>query len=152
VYILFPLLLFSYFPFYFQILLFKPNLSSKFEYNCNNTRPPTWYAYFYIYLFYFIIIIFFYQFWALHILAQDGDILAQVSIELIEYPYQQGASSFSEAYLERTSKLSMLGLEQFGMGDRPKSFLECAWVRTKCAQNTRIGLCGQYMTLESCQE
>jgi hypothetical protein len=56
----------------------------------------------------------------------DGDILAQVSIELIEYPYQQGASSFSEAYLERTSKLSMLGLEQFGMGDRPESFLECA--------------------------
>jgi hypothetical protein len=46
--------------------------------------------------------------------------------ELIEYPYQQGASSFSEAYLERTSKLSMLGLEQFGMGNRPRSFLGCA--------------------------
>jgi hypothetical protein len=41
---------------------------------------------------------------------------------IIEYPYQQGASSFSEAYLERTSKLSMLGLEQFGIGDRPGSF------------------------------
>jgi hypothetical protein len=26
---------------------------------------------------------------------------------------------FSEAYVERTSKLSVLGLEQFGMGDRP---------------------------------
>jgi hypothetical protein len=52
--------------------------------------------------------------------------LAQDLIELIEYPYQQGASSFSEAYLERTSKLSVLGLEQFGMGDRPKSFLGCA--------------------------
>jgi hypothetical protein len=49
----------------------------------------------------------------------DGDFLAQGLIELIEYPYQQGASSFSEAYLERTSKLSVLGLEQFGMGDRP---------------------------------
>jgi hypothetical protein len=47
----------------------------------------------------------------------DGDILAQCLIELIEYSYQQGASSFSEAYLERTSKLSVLGLEQFGMGD-----------------------------------
>jgi hypothetical protein len=47
-------------------------------------------------------------------------------IELIEYSYQQGASSFSEAYLERTSKLSVLGLEQFGMGDRPRSFLGCA--------------------------
>jgi hypothetical protein len=30
--------------------------------------------------------------------------------------------SFSEAYLERTSKLSVLGLEQFGMGDRLGSF------------------------------
>jgi hypothetical protein len=46
--------------------------------------------------------------------------------ELIEYSYQQGASSFSKAYLERTSKLSVLGLEQFGMGNRPKSFLRCA--------------------------
>jgi hypothetical protein len=50
------------------------------------------------------------------------DILAQGLIELIEYPYQQGASSFSEAYLERTSKLSVLGLEQFGMGDQPGCF------------------------------
>jgi hypothetical protein len=54
------------------------------------------------------------------------DILAQGLIELIEYPYQQGASSFSEAYLEKTSKLRVLGLEQFGMGDRPGSFLGCA--------------------------
>jgi hypothetical protein len=53
------------------------------------------------------------------------DILAQVLIELIEYPYQQGASSFSEAYLKKNSKLSVLGLEKFGMGDRPGSFLEC---------------------------
>jgi hypothetical protein len=30
----------------------------------------------------------------------DGDILAQGLIELIEYSYQQGASSFSEACLE----------------------------------------------------
>jgi hypothetical protein len=51
------------------------------------------------------------------------DILAQDLIELIEYPYQQGVSSFSEAYLERTSKLSVLGFEQFGMGDRLRSFL-----------------------------
>jgi hypothetical protein len=55
----------------------------------------------------------------------DGDILAQGLIELIVYSYQQGAS-FSEAYLERTSRLSVLGLEQFGMGDRPESFLGCA--------------------------
>jgi hypothetical protein len=56
----------------------------------------------------------------------DGDILAQGLIELTVYSCQQGASSFSEAYLERTSKLSVLGLEQFGMGDRPRSFLGCA--------------------------
>jgi hypothetical protein len=48
----------------------------------------------------------------------DGDILDQGLIELIEYPYQQGASSFSEAYLERTSKLSVLCLEQFTMADQ----------------------------------
>jgi hypothetical protein len=42
----------------------------------------------------------------------DGDILAQGLIELIEYSYQQGVSYFSEACLERTSKLSVLDLEQ----------------------------------------
>jgi hypothetical protein len=42
----------------------------------------------------------------------DGDILAQGLIELIDYSYQQGASSFLEAYLERISRLSMLGPEQ----------------------------------------
>jgi hypothetical protein len=56
----------------------------------------------------------------------DGDIMAQSLIELIEYSKQQGASSFSEAYLERISKLSVVGLEKFGMGDRPESFLGCA--------------------------
>jgi hypothetical protein len=58
--------------------------------------------------------------------GMDCDILAQGLIELIEYPYQQGASSFSEAYIERTSKLSVLGLEQFRMGERLGSFLGCA--------------------------
>jgi hypothetical protein len=55
----------------------------------------------------------------------DGDILVQGLIELIEYSYQQGTSSFLEAYLEITSKLRVLGLEKFGMGDRPVSFLGC---------------------------
>jgi hypothetical protein len=55
----------------------------------------------------------------------DGDILAQCLIKLTEYSYQQDAS-FSEAYLERISKLSVFGLEQFMMGDRPGSFLGCA--------------------------
>jgi hypothetical protein len=40
----------------------------------------------------------------------DGDILAQCLIELIEQSYQQGASSFLEACLERTSWLSALSL------------------------------------------
>jgi hypothetical protein len=56
----------------------------------------------------------------------DGDIMAQDLIELIVYSYQQGASSFSEVCLKKTSKLSVRGLEQFGMGDRPRSFLGCA--------------------------
>jgi hypothetical protein len=56
----------------------------------------------------------------------DGDILVQGLIKLIVYSYQQGASSFSEAYLKRTSKLSVFGLEQFEMGDRLGSFLGCA--------------------------
>jgi hypothetical protein len=33
---------------------------------------------------------------------------------------------FLEAYLERTSRLSVLGLDQFGMGNRPESFFGCA--------------------------
>jgi hypothetical protein len=40
--------------------------------------------------------------------------MVQGLIELIEYSYQKGASSFSEVYLERISRLSVLGLEQFG--------------------------------------
>jgi hypothetical protein len=42
----------------------------------------------------------------------DGDIIVQCLIELIECSYQQGASSFSEVCLERTSSLSVLGTEQ----------------------------------------
>jgi hypothetical protein len=40
------------------------------------------------------------------------EILVQGLIELTEYSYQQGASYFLEACLERTSRLSVLGLEQ----------------------------------------
>jgi hypothetical protein len=42
--------------------------------------------------------------------------LAQDLIELIEYSYQQGVSSVSEACLKRTSRLSILGLEDFWDG------------------------------------
>jgi hypothetical protein len=52
--------------------------------------------------------------------------MAQGLIELIEYSYQQDTSYFLKAYLERTSKLSVLGLEEFGMGDRLRCFLRCA--------------------------
>jgi hypothetical protein len=65
----------------------------------------------------------------------DGVILVQGLIELILYLYKQGASSFLEAYLERTSRLSKLGLEKTWMGDRPGSFLGCARVRTKCEKD-----------------
>jgi hypothetical protein len=40
----------------------------------------------------------------------DGDILDQ------EYSYEQGAPSFSKAYLKRTSRLSVLDIEQFQDG------------------------------------
>jgi hypothetical protein len=46
----------------------------------------------------------------------DGDIVGQGIIELIEYSYQQGASSFLEVCLELTSRLSVLGLEQYWDG------------------------------------
>jgi hypothetical protein len=51
--------------------------------------------------------------------------MAQGLIELINYLYKQGVSSFSEAYIERISSSSVLGLEEFVMDDRPGSFLGC---------------------------
>jgi hypothetical protein len=43
----------------------------------------------------------------------DCDILTQGLIVLIEYLYHQCISSFSEAHLQRTPRLSVLCLEQF---------------------------------------
>jgi hypothetical protein len=43
----------------------------------------------------------------------DCDILTQGLIGLIEYSYHQGIPSFSEARLQKTPRLSVLGLEQF---------------------------------------
>jgi hypothetical protein len=67
----------------------------------------------------------------LQVCNQSCDILApgmvaQGLIELKVYPYQQGIFSFSVVYLERTSKSNVLGLEQFGISDRTRSFLGCA--------------------------
>jgi hypothetical protein len=55
----------------------------------------------------------------------DDDVLTQALIKLIVYPYQQDESSFSKAFLKKTYKLSVLGLKQFMMGDRPVIFLGC---------------------------
>jgi hypothetical protein len=41
-------------------------------------------------------------------LLVDGDILAQGLIEFIEYSYQQGTSSFSEAYIKRVYPRAIL--------------------------------------------
>ena len=65
-------------------------------------------------------------------------------IELIEYSYQQVATSFPEADLERTPKLSVLGLEQFWDG----------WVRTSEDKVRRKDMCWSVRivyVLESCQ-
>jgi hypothetical protein len=43
----------------------------------------------------------------------DCDILSQGLIGLIEYSYHQAIPSFSEAHLQRTPGLSVLGPEQF---------------------------------------
>jgi hypothetical protein len=56
----------------------------------------------------------------------DGDIPTQGLIELIEYSYQQGASYFLEAYLERIYGLSVLGLEQYWDGWLTR---KSSWVR-----------------------
>jgi hypothetical protein len=50
------------------------------------------------------------------------------------------ATSFPEADFQRTPGLSVLGLEQFGMGDRPENSSRCTRVRTKCAEKTCVGL------------
>jgi hypothetical protein len=46
----------------------------------------------------------------------DCDILTQGLIGLIEYSYHQGIPSFSEAHVQRTLGLSVLGPKQFQDG------------------------------------
>ena len=48
--------------------------------------------------------------------GEGCEILAQGSIGLIGYSYQQVATSFPEAHLKRTPGLSVLGPEQFEDG------------------------------------
>ena len=48
--------------------------------------------------------------------GDECDILAQGSIGLIGYSYQQGIPSFPEAHSKRTPRLSVLGPEQFEDG------------------------------------
>jgi hypothetical protein len=66
------------------------------------------------------------------------NILAQGLTGLIGYSYQQVATSFPEAHLERTLKLSVLGLERW-VTDR-EILPGCARVRTKCVEKTCVGL------------
>jgi hypothetical protein len=42
-------------------------------------------------------------------------------IGLATYPYKHGSPFFLEAWFERISKLSVLILEKFGMGDQTRS-------------------------------
>ena len=49
------------------------------------------------------------------------EVLAQGSIGLIRYSYQQVATSFPEVQLKRTPRLSVLVSKQFDMHDRPES-------------------------------
>ena len=66
------------------------------------------------------------------------DILAQGLIGLIGYSYQQVATSFPEANLQRTLRLSVLGPEKLRMGDRPRS---SSRVRTSEDKVCRKDLC-----------
>jgi hypothetical protein len=82
----------------------------------------------------------------------DSDILAQGLIELIEYSHQQGASSFSEAYLEWTSRLSVLGPEHSWDGWPTVKSSRVRMSEDKVHKKIRVGLWGWSMILEGCQE
>ena len=62
-------------------------------------------------------------------------------IELIEYLYQQVATSFPEADLERTPKLSVLGLEQFRDGWPTGNFFPNAHEWGQSAQKRHVLVC-----------
>ena len=75
--------------------------------------------------------------------GEGCEILAQGLTGLIEYSYQQVATSFSEAHLKGTPRLSVLGPEhsQGWVTDR-EMVPGCARVRTKCAEKTSVDLWG----------
>jgi hypothetical protein len=66
------------------------------------------------------------------------NIPAQGLTGLIGYSYQQVATSFPEVHLERTPKLSVLGLDRW-VTDR-EVLSGYSRVRTKCAEKTCVGL------------
>ena len=68
------------------------------------------------------------------------DTPAQGLIGLIGYSYQQVATSFPEAGLQRTPRLSVLGPEKFGNVTDREVLPGCARVRTKCVEKTGVGL------------
>jgi hypothetical protein len=79
------------------------------------------------------------QLWTKHLRCySDVTSRPQGLTGLIGYSYQQVATSFPEVHLERTPKLSVLGLERW-VTDR-KILPGCARVRTKCTEKTCAGL------------
>lgn len=56
---------------------------------------------------------------------------------------------FLEAHLQRSSRLSMLGREVIWRWVTNREVLpRCAWLRTKCAEKTSVGLWGQFVSLD----
>jgi hypothetical protein len=59
---------------------------------------------------------------------------------------------FYESMSWKNLQVKRVWLEAIWDGWPTGSFLGHVWVRTKCAQKTRVGLWGQYMILASCQK
>jgi hypothetical protein len=71
----------------------------------------------------------------------DYDILAQGLIELIEYSYHQGISSFLETHMQITLELSVLGPEQFQDGwPTGKPSRVCTSEDKSAQKKTMVGL------------
>jgi hypothetical protein len=78
----------------------------------------------------------------------DCDDMSHVLIELLEYSYSQGGPSSPEAPLQRTSKLSVFCLEQFGKGDRSRSAYRVCMSEYKVRRKTSVGLCGEFKPIK----
>ena len=77
----------------------------------------------------------------LHRMLGAGQIPAQGLIGLIEYSCQQVVTSFPEAGLQRTPRLSMLGPEKFGDGWPTGKFFLCAHEWGQSVQKKHVLAC-----------